>query len=81
VRFGERQPVRDSGFGPIGGGGALRSEYRVDMIYLPKGVAVRDNGQPRTRGSSEKAIVENIHSPKKRPSRSGPPAELQIWEF
>ena len=44
MRYAEQRPVWDTGFGRlvyIGEGGAPSGQYRMDMIYLPKGVAVR----------------------------------------
>ena len=44
VRRAERRPVWQAGFARlpyIGEGGALPDKYRMDMIHLPKGVAVR----------------------------------------
>jgi hypothetical protein len=44
VRYAEQRPVWDAGFAClayIGEGGAPPDQYRMDMICLPKGVAVR----------------------------------------
>ncbi len=44
VRQAERQPVWDAGFARVayvGEGGAPPGRYRMDLIHLPKGVAVR----------------------------------------
>ncbi|MBO0737082.1 MAG: cupin domain-containing protein [Alphaproteobacteria bacterium] len=44
VRYAERRPVWEAGFARtayIGEGGAPPGRYRMDMIHLPKGVAVR----------------------------------------
>jgi mannose-6-phosphate isomerase-like protein (cupin superfamily) len=44
VRYAEQRPVWDAGFARlayIGEGGAPAGRYRMDMIRLPKGVAVR----------------------------------------
>lgn len=43
VRYAEKQPVWDAGFarlGYVGEGGAPPGQYRMDMVHLPKGVAV-----------------------------------------
>lgn len=49
VRYAERRPIWDAGFARlvyIGEGGAPPSQYRMDMICLPKGVAVRGYARP-----------------------------------
>jgi mannose-6-phosphate isomerase-like protein (cupin superfamily) len=49
VRYSGRRPVWDAGVARsvyIGEGGAPPGKYRMDMIHLPKGVAVRGYGRP-----------------------------------
>jgi mannose-6-phosphate isomerase-like protein (cupin superfamily) len=49
VRFAERRPVWKAGFARsvyIGEGGAPPGQYRMDMIHLPKDVAVRGYVRP-----------------------------------
>jgi len=49
LRYAKRRPVWDAGFARlvyIGEGGAPPDKYRMDMIYLPKGVAVRGYERP-----------------------------------
>jgi mannose-6-phosphate isomerase-like protein (cupin superfamily) len=49
VRYAERRPVWDAGFARsiyIGEGGAPPGQYRLDMIQLPRGVAVRGYARP-----------------------------------
>jgi mannose-6-phosphate isomerase-like protein (cupin superfamily) len=49
VRCAERRPVWDAGFARlvyIGEGGAPPGQYRMDMIHLPKGVAVAGYQRP-----------------------------------
>jgi len=49
VRYADRRPVWDAGFARsvyIGEGGAPPGLYRLDMIQLPRGVAVRGYARP-----------------------------------
>ena len=49
VRYADRRPVWDAGFARsvyIGEGGAPPGQYRLDMIQLPRGVAVRGYARP-----------------------------------
>jgi mannose-6-phosphate isomerase-like protein (cupin superfamily) len=49
VRYAERRPVWQAGLARlpyIGEDGALPGQYRVDMIHLPKGVAIRSYARP-----------------------------------
>jgi mannose-6-phosphate isomerase-like protein (cupin superfamily) len=49
VRYAERRPVWEAGFARsvyIGEGGAPPGKYRMDMIHLPRGVAVRGYVRP-----------------------------------
>ena len=49
VRYADRRPVWDAGFARsvyIGEGGAPPGQYRLDMIQLPRGVAVRGYTRP-----------------------------------
>jgi Glutathione S-transferase, C-terminal domain len=49
LRYAKRRPVWDAGFARlvyVGEGGAPPDKYRMDMIYLPKGVAVRGYERP-----------------------------------
>jgi len=49
VRYAERQPVWEAGYARsvyIGEGGAPPGRYRMDMLQLPRGVAVRGYARP-----------------------------------
>jgi mannose-6-phosphate isomerase-like protein (cupin superfamily) len=49
VRYADRRPIWDAGFARsvyIGEGGAPPGQYRLDMIQLPRGVAVRGYARP-----------------------------------